>query len=98
LFGLKLDCGSAKTNIVSGVPVFSGYTTNILDLPISGTNAVWVTNFVTVSLIKFNPTNVAVHMVQVDTVWPFHRFKGTRFFTNTAATYVAQDDRSPGTF
>jgi hypothetical protein len=92
LFNLNLL--GVKTN----AGVFSGYSTSILDLPISGTNAVMVTNFVTVRAVTFSPTNVAVHMVQVDTVWPFQRFKGTRFFTNTAATYVAQDDRSPGTF
>lgn len=80
---------------------WSGYTNAILDLPISGTNAVRATNYVYVRLINLNNTTnppVAVQMVQVDTVWPFHRFKGLSYFTNTAATYVAQDDRSPGTF
>jgi hypothetical protein len=47
-----------------------------------------------------NVTNppVKVQMVQVDVVWPFRQFKGTRYFTNRTATYIAPDDRSPGTF
>lgn len=80
---------------------WSGYTNNILDLPISGTNVVRATNYVYVRMINLNNTTnppVAVQMIQVDTVWPFHRFTGMHYFTNTAATYVAQDDRSPGTF
>jgi type II secretory pathway pseudopilin PulG len=91
LFSLNL----LGTNISAGV--FRGYSTNVLDLPISGTNAVMVTNFVWIRPITL-ATNVSVYMVQVDTVWPFHRFKGLCYFTNSAATYVAQDDRSPGTF
>jgi hypothetical protein len=80
---------------------YSGYSWANLDLPISGTNAVRATNFVTVRMINLNNTTnppVSVQMIQVNTVWPFHRFKGMCYFTNTAATYVAQDDRSPGTF
>lgn len=81
--------------------VFSGYSWANLDLPISGTNAVRATNFVTVRMINLNNTTnplVTVQMIQVNTVWPFHRFGGLRYYTNTMATYVAQDDRSPGTF
>jgi len=78
-----------------------GYTWADLDVPISGTNWVRATNYVTVRMINLNnATNppVKVQMVQVDTVWPFKHFGGLKYFTNSAATYVAPDDRSPGTF
>jgi len=78
-----------------------GYYWADLDLPISGTNWVRATNYVTVSMVNLNnSTNppVKVQMVQVDTVWPFQYFGGLQYFTNTAATYVSPDDRSPGTF
>jgi hypothetical protein len=63
-----------------------------LDLPISGTNCVYATNFTTVSLITLstNPT-ISVYMVKVDTVWPF-MWKGIpRLHTNTIANYYAPD-------
>jgi len=63
-----------------------------LDLPISGTNYVFATNFTTVSLITLstNPT-ISVYMVKVDTVWPF-MWKGIRqLHTNTIANYYAPD-------
>ncbi len=66
--------------------------TNILDLPISGTNVVIATNFITVStiMISTNPP-VPIHMVRVDTVWAFHWKSVNRLFTNTAANYYAPD-------
>ena len=63
-----------------------------LDLPISGTNYVYATNFTTVTLITLqtNPT-VSVYMVKVDTVWPF-MWKGVpKLFTNSIANYYAPD-------
>lgn len=78
-----------------------GYYWADLDLPITGTNWIRATNYVTVRMVNLNnSTNppVKVQMVQVDTVWPFQYFKGLQYFTNTAATYVSPDDRSPGTF
>lgn len=65
----------------------------MLDLPISGTNAVWATNYVTVSSVAISnaPSAANVYMVKVDTVWPFLR-KGQRiYFTNTVANYYAPD-------
>ena len=63
-----------------------------LDLPISGTNAVWATNYCTVSgiTISTNPA-VSVYMVKVDTVWPFLRKGISYYFTNTVAGYYAPD-------
>ncbi len=68
--------------------VWRGYTNTILDLPISGNNYLIATNFVTVRMItnSVNPL-VTVHMIQVDTVWPF---RGKQF-TNTIVTYRAPD-------
>jgi prepilin-type N-terminal cleavage/methylation domain-containing protein len=67
-------------------------TSTTLDLPISGTNAVWATNYCTVSLIAIstNPA-VSVYMVKVDTVWPFLRKGLNQYFTNTVAAYYAPD-------
>jgi len=73
-----------------------GYSISVLDVPISGSNAVTATNFVTVRMVNLNGTTnpaVLVQMVQVDTVWPFQAFGKNQIFTNTLATYVAPDDR-----
>lgn len=80
----------------------SGYSWADLDLPRYGTNRVRATNWVTVRMIALNNTTnppVKVQMVQVETVWPFNQFGATtRYFTNRLATYIAPDDRTPGTF
>lgn len=59
--------------------------TNVLDVPISGTNIVHGRVFTTVTSIAANPP---LKMIRVDCVWPFHRH-GT--FTNTVITYRAPD-------
>ena len=97
---------SALTHLLSwtystNTLVGTGYSWSDLDLPIAGTNRIRATNYVVVRMINLNNvTNppVRFQMVQVDTVWPFNRFTGTRYFTNRMATYLAPDDRSPGTF
>jgi hypothetical protein len=58
----------------------------VLDLPMSGSNAVWVTNFCTVVAFT-NPGPSYVKMITVNTVWPW---KG-RTITNTLVTYRAPD-------
>jgi prepilin-type N-terminal cleavage/methylation domain-containing protein len=74
--------------------VGTGYTTNILDLPVAGTNVVVATNFVTVRMFNLSGfTNVQVQMVTVDTVWPFLGPKTRRMFTNRTATYFGLDNR-----
>jgi len=77
--------------------VVRGYTWANLDLPISGTNFVRATNYVTIRTL--NNVNglpgVSVQMVQVDTVWPFRWGSVDRLFTNTIATYYAADNRDP---
>ena len=74
--------------------VGTGYTISVLDVPISGTNVVVVTNFVTVKTLNLTGfTNVQVQMVAVDTVWPFFTRSGTRLFTNRNASYFGPDNR-----
>jgi len=64
-----------------------------LDLPVSGSNYVWATNYVTIRTISVadNPP-ASVHLVKVDTVWPFTRGRQTVLFTNTVADYFAPDE------
>jgi prepilin-type N-terminal cleavage/methylation domain-containing protein len=79
----------------------TGYTTNILDVPWKGTNAVPATNYVTIR--KFSEDNNAtagwpqVQMIRVDTVWPFTGWGNfsVKYYTNTVCTYIAPDNRDP---
>lgn len=73
----------------------TGYTTNILDVPYSGENYIWATNFVTLRPITTGPTRV--WMVKVDTVWPFIWGSSRKLFTNTVSTYCAPDNRDSST-
>jgi prepilin-type N-terminal cleavage/methylation domain-containing protein len=74
--------------------VGTGYSTSVLDLPISGTNIVMATNFVTVKMLGLTGlANVQVQMVTVDTVWKFPTSHGTRLFTNRTASYFGPDNR-----
>lgn len=81
-------------NYNAGTKILTGYTTNVLDLPVSGVNAVLVTNYVTVKLLNVTGiANVQVQMVTVDTVWPFTTFHGRQLFTNRTASYFGPDNR-----
>lgn len=72
--------------------VWSGYSTNILDLPVSGTNTIVATNFTTVFPVTISAVPlVTIYMVKVDTVWPFVRSGQRVYFTNTVAAYYAPD-------
>jgi type II secretory pathway pseudopilin PulG len=67
-------------------------TFGILDLPVSGTNCVWATNYVGIKLVTNSVAPlVTVYMVRVDTVWPLVRNGVTRYYSNTAASYYAED-------
>jgi prepilin-type N-terminal cleavage/methylation domain-containing protein len=87
----------------SGTSTFTGYTTNILDVPWKGTNYIMATNFVTVKMLYINndsSTQVQVQMVRVDTVWPFtgwSKFSLLKYYTNTTCTMMAPDNRDPTT-
>lgn len=58
---------------------------NILDVPISGNNLTYATNFTTILNISTNPS---LKMIRVDCVWPF---KDEGSFTNSIITYRAPD-------
>ena len=75
-----------------------GYTTNILDVPYANTNFVIATNYVSIQMINIDNSAVPpiqVQMVRVDTVWPFFYRTNNLYFTNTAATLLAPDNRNP---
>jgi prepilin-type N-terminal cleavage/methylation domain-containing protein len=77
----------------------SGWMTNVLDLPLSGTNnAVIATNIVTIKLFNLNvQTQVLMQMITVDTVWSAGGFNSHRTFTNRTATYFGVDNQDPST-
>lgn len=58
---------------------------SILDIPRTGSNVVFATNFTTITTISTVPP---LKMISVETVWPF--ING-RLFTNIIATYRAPD-------
>jgi prepilin-type N-terminal cleavage/methylation domain-containing protein len=58
----------------------------VLDMPISGTNAVMATNYVTINSISVGG-GITFKQVRVDTVWPWFGL----YFTNTLATFRAPD-------
>jgi prepilin-type N-terminal cleavage/methylation domain-containing protein len=81
-----------------GTKTWSGYTTNILDVPYANTNFVMATNYVSIQLVNIDNSTVPpiqVQMVRVDTVWPFFYRTNNLLFTNTAATMLAPDNRNP---
>ena len=59
--------------------------TNILDVPISGTNVVHAINTTTITIISAKPP---LKMVRIDCVWPFTHHG---VFTNTIISYRAPD-------
>jgi type II secretory pathway pseudopilin PulG len=73
-------------------------TAAALDIPLNGglTNAVWATNFTTVTALvpvdSVVGTNlVSLIQVRVDTVWPFLWRNKTNYYTNTVVDYFAPD-------
>ena len=59
--------------------------TNVLDVPISGTNIVYATSSTTITTVSANPP---LKMIRVDCTWPYMQ-RGT--FTNTVISYRAPD-------
>ena len=64
-------------------------TSTLLDLPVSGTNTVYATNYTTVTLMQNGV--FSNYCVQVDTVWPFRWKNQTVYYTNTIVAYYAPD-------
>ncbi len=84
----------------AGTKTVSGYTYGTLDLPVSGTNVVIATNYVSIQMVYVNNvTNppVQLQLVTVNTVWPFNMMGRMRYYTNITATYCAPDSRDPST-
>ncbi|HWD93594.1 MAG TPA: prepilin-type N-terminal cleavage/methylation domain-containing protein [Verrucomicrobiae bacterium] len=74
--------------------VLTGYTWTNLDLPVTGTNFVRATNFVTVKPVSTGSPGSNI-MVRVDAVWSFRWRTSTRLYTNTICTYIAPDNKPP---
>lgn len=71
---------------------WTGYTTNTLDLPVSGTNYIWATNYCMVSLVtNTTATSNVCHVIQVQTVWPFLWYNKVYLYTNTLVDYISPD-------
>lgn len=84
----------------SGTGRGSGYSWAALDLPVTGTNVMRATNYVSVQLLFLNGSPsppVQVHMLRVDTVWNFSAGRNKRLCTNTVCTYLAPDNRDDST-
>lgn len=82
------------TCINTNTGTWTGYVVYTLGLPITGTNVIYATNFITVSTVNVsvNPP-VTVQMMDVDTVWPYTpQFGKARLYTNSAATLFAPDN------
>jgi type II secretory pathway pseudopilin PulG len=73
---------SPPTNEIVSIP---RRTTNILDIPISGTNIVYATNAVGIRMISTTPPLMEI---SVTNTW---RFMNRGVFTNTVITYRAPD-------
>jgi prepilin-type N-terminal cleavage/methylation domain-containing protein len=77
---------------------WTGYTTNILDIPYATTNYVIATNYVSSQILNLNndANQAQICLFRVDTVWPFnYRSTNATYFTNTIMTYLAPDNESP---
>jgi type II secretory pathway pseudopilin PulG len=57
-----------------------------LDIPMTGSNVVYATNYTTITTISTAPP---LKMISVETVWPFTLSK--RLYTNAIVTYRAPD-------
>ena len=82
---------------------FTGYTTNILDVPMKANNPILATNYISIRMFNENndpnPNMPQLQMIRVDTVWPFvgwSKFSLT-YYTNTVCTLIAPDNRDPTT-
>jgi len=64
---------------------FPTVPTNVLDMPVSGTNMAYATNFTTISDVTNG--GYPLKLIRVDCVWSFRE----RVFSNTIATYRAPD-------
>jgi Tfp pilus assembly protein PilV len=67
---------------------FPSVGTNILDVPLSGTNITYATNVWTITTVSSDP--YPLKMIRVDTTWRYQRpGRPSQVFTNTVATLRA---------
>ncbi len=79
-----------QTPVMDQISQLPLVTAVLLDLPVSGTNVVYATNYTTITLLTNNPP-YSNYMVMVKTVWPFRWSNKVVYFTNTIADYYAPD-------
>jgi prepilin-type N-terminal cleavage/methylation domain-containing protein len=84
---------AAAWDPLAGTPVdqctpanFPTTTSNILDVPISGTNITYATLTWTITTTN---GNYPLKMIRVDCTWPFQTPTGKKTFKNTVATFRA---------
>ena len=76
-------------NEITNVPTI---TASLLDIPVSGTNSIWATNYTTINSVAItNTVGASVYMVRVDTAWPFMWNGKRKYYTNTVADFFAPD-------
>ncbi len=75
--------GDGATDLL--VPTNFPTAVEVLDIPISGTNIVYATNFTTITTLSTNPW---LKSIRVDCVW---RYTKRGLFTNTMMSYRAPD-------
>ena len=79
----------SQTPVKDEICQLTNVTSVLLDLPVTGTNTIYATNFTTVTLLKFGI--YSNYFVKVDTKWPFRWKNQVVYFTNTVADYFAPD-------
>lgn len=88
---LNLNSNNNMIGWTYSAGTYKGYSWTNIDIPYSGTNYMRATNFVTLTtnlvVSVAAGVDVAVQMLQVDTVW---RFKGKNY-TNRMVNYYAPD-------
>jgi type II secretory pathway pseudopilin PulG len=78
-----------QTPVMDQISQLPLVTSVLLDLPVSGTNTLYATNYITVTLMQNGV--YSNYFVQVNTVWPFRWKNQTVYFTNTIADYYAPE-------
>jgi prepilin-type N-terminal cleavage/methylation domain-containing protein len=79
----------------SATSSWGGFTNGTLDIPVSGTNNVVATNYVTVTYLPVGNNGAHIYMVRVDTAWPFtwvSTGNTIQYFSNTVVSYCAPDN------
>jgi len=83
----------SQTPVKDEISQLPPVTSVLLDLPITGTNTIYATNYTTVNLKLITQGGYVYsnYFVQVNTVWPFRWKNQVVYFTNTLADYYAPD-------